>query len=144
MAPNWCAPSCPPRLAFVASDAAAVDNSAPLQTRPIPLIHRGQTVQINRATSLLLTPMVIGEIIIPAKSCGASRVENVHCGDACRNYFLCPLPSLSYRLTIMCKLATQCMHQPLLRFIQQKLSIENEPPLLRCPPCHLQRPVLAT
>lgn len=31
--------------------SAAVDNSAPVQYRPIPLIYRGQTVQINRATS---------------------------------------------------------------------------------------------
>ncbi len=32
---------------------ATVDNSAPLQTRPSPLIYRGQTVQTNRATSLV-------------------------------------------------------------------------------------------
>ena len=31
---------------------ATVDNSAPLQTRPSPLIYRRQTVQTNRATSL--------------------------------------------------------------------------------------------
>ncbi len=33
---------------------AAVDNSAPLQTRPSSLIYRGWTVQTNRATSKLL------------------------------------------------------------------------------------------
>ena len=32
--------------------SAAVDNSAPVQYRPIPLIYRGQTVQISQATSL--------------------------------------------------------------------------------------------
>ena len=31
---------------------AAVDNSAPIQPRPLTLIYRGQVVQINRATSV--------------------------------------------------------------------------------------------
>jgi len=32
--------------------SAAVDNSAPVQTRPFSLIYRGLAVQTNRATSL--------------------------------------------------------------------------------------------
>ena len=36
--------------------SAAVDNSAPVQTRPYSLIYRGLAVQTNRATSNLHRP----------------------------------------------------------------------------------------
>jgi hypothetical protein len=36
--------------------SAAVDNSAPVQTRPFSLIYRGLAVQTNRATSDSRTP----------------------------------------------------------------------------------------
>jgi len=52
----WCAPSCPPRRAFVASDARRRGQLCTFTTRPGFSYLSGTTVQTNRATSVAAPP----------------------------------------------------------------------------------------